>query len=98
MEKLHNGTIDFYQIEILPLREKPEKQYGTKGAMDKRTVSSPLLTTQTAEYDADSEADTSHTITPRPTLHRRRSTFKKEKFHVRYEKDTIKIFCGMKLQ
>ena len=86
MEKLHNGTIDFYQIEILPVREKPEKQFGTKLPLDKRTVSSPLLTTQTAEeYDADSEADTSHTITPRPTLHRRRSTFKKEKFHVRYK-------------
>ena len=55
----------------------------SKTQIDKRTVSSPLLTTQTAEYDADSEADTSHTVTPRPTLHRRRSTFKKEKFHVR---------------
>ena len=83
MEKLHNGTIDFFQLEILPLREKSDKQNGVKTHMDKRTVSSPLLTTQTAEYDADSEADTSHTVTPRPTLHRRRSTFKKEKFHVR---------------
>ena len=85
IERLHNGTIDFYQLEILPLREKTDKQHGSKTQIDKRTVSSPLLTTQTAEYDADSEADTSHTVTPRPTLHRRRSTFKKEKFHVRYE-------------
>ena len=41
------------------------------------------LMLQPVDYDADSEADTSHTMTPRPSLHKRRSTFKKEKSRVR---------------
>ena len=53
------------------------------------------LMLQPVDYDADSEADTSHTMTPRPSLHKRRSTFKKEKSEEEMIKEQLANFKEM---
>ena len=76
LEKLNSGTIDFYQLEPITFEQQ---QFSVKDGPVKRDSASSLLNVQPVEYDADSEADTIHNLPPRPSLHRRRSTFKKEK-------------------
>ena len=84
LERLNSGTIEFYQLEPLPILEENDSQLFIKDDVTAvREPASTLLAVQQVEYDADSEAETSHTLTPRPSLHRRRSTFKKEKSRVR---------------
>ena len=82
LENLNSGTMDFYQLEPITLEEM-DMQFSSKETSGERDRASSLLKGQAVEYDADSEADTIHTLTPRPSLHRRRSTFKREKCQIR---------------
>ena len=82
LEKLNSGTMDFYQLDPITF-EQMNMQFSVKESSGERDRTSSLLNVQPVEYDADSEADTIHPLTPRPSLHRRRSTFKKEKSQLR---------------
>ena len=75
--------MDFFQLEPITF---DQMQFSVKETSLERDREPSLLNVQPVEYDADSEADTIHSLTPRQSLHRRRSTFKKEKSQTRYFK------------
>ena len=84
LEKLNFSTTEFYQLESLHvLEDRDLVEAFVKDSTGDQNGEHGQLMLQPVDYDADSEADTSHTMTPRPSLHKRRSTFKKEKSRVR---------------
>ena len=85
LTKLNSAIFDFYQLEpTLQSQARDPKLYIRDSIVegDGEPVGyGSVLSVQPVDYDADSEADSIRTMTTRPSLHRRRSTFKKEKAH-----------------